>query len=191
MAGKRHLYFGQVTWPKFPPREVKLSETVVLPESVSLLVFGKEAKTTDDWEFPPAPQTLTSLSPKCKHKPKRLDQNKQAARAERILTTAWCHAKHWHAKKTKTTITMYGKAGKDCLSIGGKCDSVKLLDTMRTMLQKLEHTRKWILSRVQSKKLSEELNWHRNQTIHFACELRGAKGDLTQIHLQSWLKNVT
>lgn len=81
---KKNLWplFRQVTWPTFPPEEVNLLETVLLPESVSLLVSGKEAKTTDAWEFPPAPHTLTSLSPKRKHKPKRLDQNKQAARAE-------------------------------------------------------------------------------------------------------------
>ena len=40
--------------------------------------------TTDACGFPPGPQTLTSLSPKCKHKTKCLAQNKQATRAEGV-----------------------------------------------------------------------------------------------------------
>lgn len=91
VAGKRHPYFGQVTWPTFPPGEVNLSETVVLPECVCLILSGKEAKTTDAWGFPPAPQTLTSLSPKSKHKPKCPDQNKQAARAEKNFAAVMPH----------------------------------------------------------------------------------------------------
>lgn len=101
MAGKGHRYFGQVTWPTFPLGEVNLLETVILPISVSLLLSGKEAKTTDAWGFPPAPQTLTSLSPKRKHKPKCLDQNKHTARAEGILMSPWRHTKHWHMPRKK------------------------------------------------------------------------------------------
>lgn len=40
---------------------------------------GKGASKTDACGFPPELQTLTSLSPKCKHKTKSLVQNKQAA----------------------------------------------------------------------------------------------------------------
>lgn len=82
--------FGQVTCPTFPPSKVTQSETGGLPECVSVSVCvstrtGKEANTTDACGFPPGPQTLTSLSPKRKHKTKCLAQNKQAARAEGVL----------------------------------------------------------------------------------------------------------
>ena len=81
--------FGQVTCPTFPPSKVTAWQTGGLPECVCVCVStrtvsGKDANTTDACGFPPGPQTLTSLSPKCKHKTKCLAQNKQATRAEGV-----------------------------------------------------------------------------------------------------------
>lgn len=84
--------FGQVTCSTFPPSKVTQRETGGPPEmcvcSSTRTVSGKEANTTDACGFPPGPQTLTSLSPKCKHKTKCLAQNKQCR-------TCWGEFRQW------------------------------------------------------------------------------------------------
>lgn len=173
------LWTGDMT--HIPTRR---GQPVVLPENVCLLMSGKEAKTTDAWGFPPAPQTLTSLSPKCKHESKCLDQNKQAARAERILMLPWCHTKHWlkQRKKTKTKkVLKVLKADRECLSGGGKWDSVKFLDTTMMPESQQLHTVKGSVTETLT-------NWTDRETVQsiwLACAEPGEVGGDLWSHMNT------